>query len=267
MIKTSPNVLIILDGWGQRDAAKDNAISNANTPVWDGLWENRPHCVISSSGRDVGLPEGQMGNSEVGHMNMGAGRVVHQDFTRINKAIHDGSFHKNDVLNNAMQGLVATGGALHLFGLLSPGGVHSHEEHIKAAVDLARSKGVERVFLHAFLDGRDVPPKSAELSLSLMQKHIRAGGEGSIVSVVGRYYAMDRDNRWERIAPAYRLITEGEAEYIYSDPVEALLAAYDRDETDEFVKPSAIRVDGNAITMKNHDAVLFMNFRADRARL
>ncbi len=266
MIKTSPNVLIILDGWGQREAAKDNAISAANTPVWDGLWENRPHCVISSSGRDVGLPEGQMGNSEVGHMNMGAGRVVHQDFTRINKAIHDGSFHKNDVLNNAMQGLVATGGALHLFGLLSSGGVHSHEEHIKAAVDLARSKGVERVFLHAFLDGRDVPPKSAELSLSLMQKHIKAGGEGSIVSVVGRYYAMDRDNRWERIAPAYRLITEGEAEYIYSDPVEALLASYDREETDEFVKPSAIRVDGNAITMKNDDAVLFMNFRADRAR-
>ena len=266
MTAISPTVLIVLDGWGHREAAPDNAISNANTPVWDALWQDRPRCLISASGLDVGLPDGQMGNSEVGHMNLGAGRVIHQDFTRISKAIEDGSFAENAILKQTMQDLAATGGALHLFGLVSPGGVHSHEDHIKAAIDMARARGVARIYLHAFLDGRDVPPKSAQASLEIMQKHISAGGSGTIASIIGRYYAMDRDNRWERVAPAYRLVTDGAADHIFEHPGEALVAAYERGETDEFVAASAIRPDGRCIRMTDGDAVVYMNFRADRAR-
>ena len=266
MTNISPTVLIVLDGWGYREAAPDNAISNAKTPVWDQLWQQRPHCLISGSGLDVGLPDGQMGNSEVGHMNLGAGRVIHQDFTRISKAIQDGSFATNAVLSQTIEDLAATGGALHLFGLLSPGGVHSHEDHIKAAIDLAREQGVSRIYLHAFLDGRDVPPKSAQASLETMQGHIQAGGAGTIASIVGRYYAMDRDNRWERVAPAYHLLTDGTADYVFTEPVTALMAAYERGETDEFVQASAIRPDGEPIRINDGDTVVYMNFRADRAR-
>ena len=207
-----------------------------------------------------------MGNSEVGHMNLGTGRVIHQDFTRISKAIEEGTLTKNKVLNQTMRDLAATDSALHIFGLLSPGGVHSHEDHIKAAVDMARSIGVARIYLHAFLDGRDVPPKSAQTSLEFMQKHISDGGSGTIASIIGRYYAMDRDNRWERVAPAYRLITDSSAQHIFQHPVQALMAAYERGETDEFVAASAIRPDGSRIKLLDGDAIVYMNFRADRAR-
>ena len=177
-----PTALIILDGWGHRTDPEDNAIAQATTPVWDELVSTRPNCLISGSGVDVGLPPGQMGNSEVGHMNLGAGRVIHQDFTRISKSINDGDFFDNAPLSKAMAGTAKLGKALHLLGLLSPGGVHSHEEHIKAAVDMARSKGISHVYLHAFLDGRDVPPRSARTSINSMQTHISTGGDGGIAS-------------------------------------------------------------------------------------
>lgn len=205
-----------------------------------------------------------MGNSEVGHMNLGAGRVVYQDFTRISQAIADGSFNHNPELAGAIEKLKASGSALHIFGLLSPGGVHSHEDHLKAAVDLARARGVDRVYLHAFLDGRDVPPRSAEPSLAALESHITANGNGGIASIIGRYYAMDRDNRWDRIASAYELIANGTAAFSAPDAISGLRAAYARDESDEFVK--ATRIGETPVRIENGDAVIFMNFRADRAR-
>ncbi|MEX0943233.1 MAG: 2,3-bisphosphoglycerate-independent phosphoglycerate mutase [Pseudomonadales bacterium] len=261
-----PYVLIILDGWGERADTEANAIALARTPTWDLLWGQRPHCLISGSGPDVGLPVGQMGNSEVGHMNLGAGRVVDQEFTRISKAIADGSFFGNKILVQTAQSVASAGKALHLLGLLSPGGVHSHEDHIKAAVKLAFDLGVSTVYVHAFLDGRDVPPRSAESSLKAMDEHIRSLGSGRIASICGRYYAMDRDNRWERIQVAYDLVTTGDASFHATSAVEALDAAYARGEDDEFVKPTAITKDGQPVTMNDGDAVIFMNFRADRAR-
>ena len=266
MMSNSPTALIILDGWGHRTDPEDNAIAQAATPVWDELVSTRPNCLISGSGLDVGLPPGQMGNSEVGHMNLGAGRVIHQDFTRINKSIDDGEFFDNAALSQVMAGTAQSGKALHLLGLLSPGGVHSHEEHIKAAVDMARSRGISRVYLHAFLDGRDVPPRSARTSIDSMQAHISAGGEGGIASVVGRYFAMDRDNRWERVQPAYELIVNGTAMHRFKDPAEALEAAYGRDESDEFVQSSAILYQNEPVQIQDGDSVIYMNFRADRAR-
>ena len=266
MTANSPTILIVLDGWGHRESAPDNAISNAKTPVWDRLWRERPSCLISGSGLAVGLPEGQMGNSEVGHMNLGAGRLVDQDYTRINKAIEDGTFMENKVLRQTMRDIAAKGGALHLFGLLSPGGVHSHENHITATIDMARVIGLRRVYLHAFLDGRDVPPKSAKASITKVQRHISAGGDGSIASIIGRYYAMDRDNRWDRVELAYQLITDGNANYVFDDPVKALMAGYKRGETDEFIAASAIRPQGECIKLEDGDGVIYMNFRADRAR-
>lgn len=266
MTDRTPFVLIVLDGWGYREDAKANAIALGNTPVWDDLWAHRPHTLISGSGLDVGLPEGQMGNSEVGHMNLGAGRVIDQDFTRISKAIADGSFYDNPTLKQAMQKVAANGKALHLFGLLSPGGVHSHEDHIKAAVKMAFDNGVKTVYVHAFLDGRDVPPRSAEPSLTAMNAHIHNHGNGGIASICGRYYAMDRDNRWERTQVAYDLVTTGEAEFAFDTPEAGLDAAYERGENDEFVKPTAITIGGERIAMADGDAVIYMNFRADRAR-
>lgn len=268
MSKSSPTVLIILDGWGHRTEVEDNAIAQGKTPVWDELWRNQPRTLISGSGLDVGLPDGQMGNSEVGHMNLGAGRVIHQDFTRITQSIETGEFGENPVLAEAMDKVAVEDQALHLFGLLSPGGVHSHEDHIIAAVDMARARGIARVYLHAFLDGRDVPPKSAEPSLAKTHAHIQAGGQGGIASVIGRYYAMDRDNRWERVEPAYHLIANGTADFVAADPVTALQSAYERGETDEFVVATAIQdgASGETVRIEDGDAVLFMNFRADRAR-
>ena len=266
MTDRTPYVLIVLDGWGYREDTTDNAIASARTPVWDRLWANRPHNLISGSGLDVGLPDGQMGNSEVGHMNLGAGRVVDQDFTRITKAIADGSFFDNPVLGGAMATVAASGKALHVFGLLSPGGVHSHEDQIKAAVTMAFKKGVKVVYVHAFLDGRDVPPRSAMTSLTDMNAHIKQQGAGGIASICGRYYAMDRDNRWERTELAYNLLTSGEADYEFDTPEAGLTAAYERGENDEFVKPTAITQGGERISIQDGDAVVYMNFRADRAR-
>jgi len=266
MMSNPPTALIILDGWGHRTDPEDNAIAQAATPVWDELVSTRPNCLISGSGEDVGLPPGQMGNSEVGHMNLGAGRVIHQDFTRISNSITDRDFFDNSVLSQAMEGTAESGKALHLLGLLSPGGVHSHEEHIKAAVNMARSKGISHVYLHAFLDGRDVPPRSASASIDSMQAHIIAGGAGGIASVVGRYFAMDRDNRWDRVRPVYELIVNGTAMHHFEDPAEALQAAYQRDESDEFIQSSAILHQDQPVKVNDGDSVIYMNFRADRAR-
>jgi 2,3-bisphosphoglycerate-independent phosphoglycerate mutase len=207
-----------------------------------------------------------MGNSEVGHMSLGAGRVIYQDFTRISKSIDDGDFFDNATLSEAMAETAQLGKALHLLGLLSPGGVHSHEGHIKAAVDMARSKGISRVYLHAFLDGRDVPPRSARTSINSMQTHLLAGGDGGIASIVGRYFAMDRDNRWDRVQPAYELIVNGTSMHLFKDPAEALEAAYTRGESDEFVQSSAILCQNQPVKINDGDTVISMNFRADRAR-
>ena len=262
-----PLVLLILDGWGYREDPTDNAIAQANTPVMDRLWREYPHSLISGSGMDVGLPDGQMGNSEVGHVNLGSGRVVYQDFTRITKAIKDGDFFQNPVLTQAVQAAVSAKKAVHIMGLLSPGGVHSHEEHLVAMIELAAQQGAEQIYLHAFLDGRDTPPRSAEASLKLISAKFAELGKGQIASVIGRYYAMDRDKRWDRVEQAYNLIVDGQAQYQYADAISALHAAYQRDENDEFVKASAIvNQAGHAIRLEDGDALIFMNFRADRAR-
>ncbi|MGY5796925.1 2,3-bisphosphoglycerate-independent phosphoglycerate mutase [Rheinheimera faecalis] len=262
-----PLVLLILDGWGYREERESNAILQANTPVMDKLWAEYPHTLISGSGLDVGLPDGQMGNSEVGHVNLGSGRVVYQDFTRITKAIQDGDFFTNPVLVEATQAAVRHGKAVHLMGLLSPGGVHSHEDHIIAMIDLAKQQGATEIYLHAFLDGRDTPPRSAEASLQRVEDHFKTIGVGQVASVIGRYFAMDRDKRWDRVQAAYDLLTQGKALFTATTAVDALKAAYSRDENDEFVKATAIKnAAGDVIKMQQGDSLIFMNFRADRAR-
>ncbi|MBU2099350.1 MAG: 2,3-bisphosphoglycerate-independent phosphoglycerate mutase [Gammaproteobacteria bacterium] len=260
-------LLLILDGWGYREETDSNAIAAAHTPVWDALWSTCPHTLISTSGMDVGLPGGQMGNSEVGHMNLGAGRVVYQSLTMIDKEIMDGGFYQNDVLVAVAQKAATSGKALHLFGLLSPGGIHSHEEHILAMIRLAQQHGVKQVYLHAFLDGRDMPPRSAMPSLLLADKALRDAGLGRVVSMIGRYFAMDRDKRWDRMQTAYDLMTTGEAQFQAASVEEALNNAYARDEDDEFVKATRVCGAGDSpVTMNDGDCVVFMNFRADRAR-
>jgi len=263
----TPTALIILDGWGHRDPTEDNAISNANTPFWDSLWQNNPKTLIDTSGTFVGLPSGQMGNSEVGHMNLGAGRVVYQNLTRIDKDLKDGGFQKNLALCKAIDAAVSQDKAVHLIGLLSPGGVHSHESHILAAAELAAARGAKAVYLHAILDGRDMPPRSAKASLEKAAASLAALGVARIASVTGRYFAMDRDNRWNRVEAAYNAMALGQAEYACEDAITALEQAYERDENDEFVKPTRIQAEGDTTaTINDGDAVLFMNFRADRAR-
>ena len=262
-----PLALLILDGWGYREDTHQNAIYHANTPVLDKLYQHYPHTLISGSGLDVGLPDGQMGNSEVGHINIGSGRIVYQELTRIGKAIEDGEFDANLVLCKAIDDAVKADGAVHIMGLLSPGGVHSHEEHIEAMCRLAVKRGANRVYLHAFLDGRDTPPRSAKSSLEHFNTLFSELGQGRIASIIGRYYAMDRDNRWERVQQAYDLITQGIGKYSYNNAVAALQAAYDRDENDEFVAASTIvNAQGNTAALQDNDALIFMNFRADRAR-
>ena len=262
-----PTALIILDGWGHRDPAADNAISNARTPFWDKLWQNQPKTLINTSGMFVGLPQGQMGNSEVGHMNLGAGRVVYQSLTRIDKDLEDGLFQKNEALCNAIDKAVANNKAVHIMGLLSPGGVHSHEDHMLAAAELAAARGAKEVYIHAFLDGRDMPPRSARPSLEKAAARMKSLGVGRVATIVGRYFAMDRDNRWDRVEAAYNAMTLGEAEFTCDDPVTALDQAYERGENDEFVKATHIRAEGQPEgTINDGDSVLFMNFRADRAR-
>jgi 2,3-bisphosphoglycerate-independent phosphoglycerate mutase len=256
MQRPCPFALIILDGWGYREDPEANAIAQAKKPFWDFLWQHYPHTLISGCGCCVGLPEGQMGNSEVGHLNMGAGRIVYQDLTRIDLAIENGSFFSNPVLTQAIKLAVQSQKAIHILGLISPGGVHSQEKHIFALLDLISKNHNLPVYVHAFLDGRDTPPKSAEKSLAALAKH------GKIASIIGRYYAMDRDKRWDRIQKAYDLLTENKAEYTAPDAITALHQAYDRGENDEFVKATSIL----PIKINDGDTVIFMNFRADRAR-
>ncbi|MBS0193879.1 MAG: 2,3-bisphosphoglycerate-independent phosphoglycerate mutase [Proteobacteria bacterium] len=260
-----PVLLLILDGWGHREQANapDDAIAQARTPNWRRLLADCPHTLVHTEGKFVGLPDGQMGNSEVGHMNIGAGRIVYQDLTRIDAAIEDGSFFDNAELCAACDAATAHDGTLHVFGLLSPGGVHSHETHILAMLELARRRGVERVSVHAFLDGRDTPPRSAEPSLRALQDACAKAGNARIASVIGRYYAMDRDQRWDRVEKAYSAIAEAKADFTAPDALRALAAAYVRGENDEFVKPTVI---AGSAPMRDGDAVVFMNFRADRAR-
>ena len=265
-------LLVILDGFGHRTAREDNAILAAKTPNLDRLWQNAPNTLISGSGLDVGLPEGQMGNSEVGHMSLGAGRIVYQSITRIDQAIASGEFAANSAYLDAIDQAVASGKAVHIMGLLSPGGVHSHEEQLFAAVRLAAERGAKQLFLHAFLDGRDTPPRSAAPSLARAEAVFSDVGTGRIASVHGRYWAMDRDNRWERIEKSYALLTQGESAHCAESAAEALEASYARGEDDEFVAPTRIGepaafANGDApAAFANGDAVLFMNFRADRAR-
>lgn len=262
-----PTVLIVLDGWGHSDSPEHNAIHAAHSPVWDSLWAHQPKTLVATSGLAVGLPDGQMGNSEVGHMTLGAGRVIYQNFTRINKAIADGDFFTNPVYCSAIDRAKAVGGAVHILGLLSQGGVHSHEDHLVAAIKLAAGRGCERIYLHGFLDGRDTPPKSAAPSIELIEKTFADAGKGAIASIAGRYYAMDRDNRWERVQPVYDMLTLGQSDFVASSAQAGLDAAYQRGESDEFVKPTLIAKEGEApIVIKDGDAVLFMNFRPDRAR-
>lgn len=261
--RVRPAVLLILDGWGMSDSTDHNAIHTASKPTWDRLWAEYPHTAIRTSGSAVGLPGGQMGNSEVGHLNLGSGRVVYQEFTRISRSIRTGSFFTNRTLTDAVDLAVANGTAVHIFGLMSPGGVHSHEEHIHAMARLAAERGASRIYLHAFLDGRDMPPKSAEPSLRKMDKVFEDLGVGRTATLIGRYYAMDRDHRWERIKVAYELITQGAAGTCAASAVEALHKAYDRDETDEFVTASCI---GEPVRVADGDVIINMNYRSDRAR-
>jgi 2,3-bisphosphoglycerate-independent phosphoglycerate mutase len=263
----NPVLLVVLDGWGHRQNSEFNAIQQAVTPHWDRLWQECPHTLIRCSGLSVGLPDEQMGNSEVGHMHLGAGRLIYQDLTRISQAIKTGEFFTNPVLTAACNALAASGRALHIMGLLSPGGVHSHEEHFVALLELAARNGVKQVYVHAFLDGRDTPPKSARASLELIEKRCADLKLGRLVSLVGRYLAMDRNQSWERTQLAYELIVNGTAPYRAATPLAALEAAYARGETDEFVQPSVIQSEGLApVTMQDGDCVVFANFRADRAR-
>ncbi len=260
-------VLVVLDGFGYSEAIENNAIAAAKTPNWNSFWRDCPHTLISGSGGDVGLPDGQMGNSEVGHMNLGAGRVVYQDLTRINRAIEQGEFARNRTLNRTFDRVKKSGGALHVLGLLSPGGVHSHEDQIFALVEMAAAAGLDRVYLHAFLDGRDTPPKSAEPSLARADTLLGELGVGHVASVTGRYFAMDRDRRWDRVERAYNLLVRGEAPFHAASGVEALAMAYQREETDEFVQPTSVHPAGELpVRINDGDAVVFMNFRADRAR-
>ncbi len=260
-------VLVILDGWGYSESTEHNAIAAAKKPNWDRLWSNYPHTLIRGSGAEVGLPADQMGNSEVGHLNLGAGRVVYQEYTRVSRSIKTGSFFTNQTLVDAVDLAKESGKAVHILGLLSPGGVHSHEDHIHAMAELAVKRGAEHVYMHAFLDGRDTAPKSAAESIQKMDaKFVELGG-GRFASIIGRYFAMDRDHRWPRIQSAYDLITQGKAEYVAETALAGLEMAYQRGETDEFVQATSIVPAGSQpVKVEDGDVVIFMNYRSDRAR-
>lgn len=258
--------LIILDGWGHNPNFEHNAIAQASTPNWDAILRNNPHTLINTSGLNVGLPEGQMGNSEVGHLNLGAGRIVYQELTRIQKAIDDGLFFDNSALVHAIDSATSRGRAVHILGLISDGGVHSHISHIKAALSLAINRGA-KANLHLFTDGRDTAPESALGYIAEIEHHIKSIGGGRIASITGRYYAMDRDNRWERTQKAFDVIAAGKGEFITDSAKAAIKMAYERGETDEFILPTAIsKKNGKPVKIKDGDAVIFMNYRADRAR-
>lgn len=268
MSKTpKPMALVILDGWGYSETPSHNAIFAARTPVWDKLWKQYPHTLIKASGAEVGLPASQMGNSEVGHLNIGSGRVVYQEYTRVSRAIRTGSFFTNCTLTEAIEQALQNNSAVHIMGLLSPGGVHSHEGHIHAMTKLAAERGISKLYLHAFLDGRDTAPKSAEESIKAMQAVFDEEGHGCFASITGRYYAMDRDHRWERIKCAYDVIADGKSEFTAVSAIEALELAYARGETDEFVQATSIIPQGSeAVQINDGDVMIFMNYRSDRAR-
>ena len=262
-----PLVLLILDGWGLNQEKEGNAVYCAATPNMDKYWREYPATILGAAGESVGLPAGQMGNSEVGHLNLGAGRIVYQDYTRISKAIADGDFFENPIFRDAMAAAREKQGALHLLGLLSDGGVHSHLEHLYALLELARAEGLHKVYVHAFLDGRDVPPDNAREYITALEEKLAALGIGEIATVMGRYYAMDRDNRWERTERAYRAMVYGEGERA-ARAVAAVEESYKKGETDEFVQPSVIVDDCGQprATIKDGDAIFLYNFRPDRAR-
>lgn len=260
-------MLIILDGWGINSKMDSNAIRLARTPFYNSLLADFPHTAIDASGEAVGLPEGQMGNSEVGHLNLGAGRIIYQDFTRINKAARNGELTANEAVNKAVSKAIKNKSTLHLMGLVSDGGVHSHLDHLKALVDAAIKKHANKISIHAFLDGRDTPPSSGIGYIRDLESFLKDRGKGTIATVSGRFYAMDRDNRWDRVEKAYGAMTRAEGRRATSAE-EAVLSAYEFGETDEFVVPTIITdIKGHALsTIKDGDAVIFFNFRADRAR-
>ncbi|MFT7300386.1 MAG: 2,3-bisphosphoglycerate-independent phosphoglycerate mutase [Porticoccus sp.] len=262
-----PLLLLVLDGYGYSESTKHNAIYTANTPAMNDAWATRPRTVIDTSGLSTGLPEGQMGNSEVGHITLGAGRVLFQSFTRINKAVSDGDFFSNPVYVQAIDKAIASEKAIHILGLLSSGGVHSHEDHINAMVNMAAQRGATKVYVHAFLDGRDTPPRSAEASLRTTATILSGLGVGRIATICGRFYAMDRDQRWDRVSAAYDMLTLGKTTHRSTDPIAGLHAGYDRDENDEFILPTLIcSEDEQPVTIREGDTVIYMNFRPDRAR-
>ena len=261
-----PLVLMILDGWGINPCPDKNAVAMATAPNLAGYLRDFPHVQIRTSGMAVGLPEGQMGNSEVGHLNLGAGRIVYQDFTRITKAIQDGDFFTNPALLDCITKVKNRGGRLHLAGLLSDGGVHSHNTHLYALVELAKQQGLNEVYIHCLLDGRDTPPQSGAGYLQQLEAELQRIGIGRIATVMGRYYAMDRDNRWERVEKAYNAMVLGQGQP-YASSSELISASYAAGVTDEFVLPAVISADGQPVgTISDNDGVIFFNFRSDRAR-
>ena len=261
-----PVVLMILDGYGLNDTKEHNAVAEAATPVMDKLMAEYPFVKGNASGMAVGLPDGQMGNSEVGHLNMGAGRIVYQELTRITKEIQDGTFFENKALMDAVNNCKKNDSALHCFGLLSDGGVHSHNTHLYGLLELAKRNGLEKVYVHCFLDGRDTPPESGKGYAEDLEAEMAKIGVGKIASVTGRYYAMDRDNNYDRVQKAYAALTKGEGETAQSGPA-GIQASYDREETDEFVKPTVVVENGAPVaTIQDGDSVIFFNFRPDRAR-
>ena len=261
-----PTVLMILDGYGLNDRHDGNAVYEAKTPVMDGLMKDYPFVKGNASGLAVGLPDGQMGNSEVGHMNMGAGRIVYQELTRITKEIQDGDFFKNEALLSAMKNAKDNDSAIHFMGLLSDGGVHSHNTHLYGLLEMAKREGLKKVYVHCFLDGRDTPPASGKEFVEQLEAKMKEIGVGEIGVISGRYYAMDRDNRWDRVELAYNALTSGEG-VKGTDAPAAVQASYDNDKTDEFVLPTVIEADGKPVaTVKANDSVIFFNFRPDRAR-
>ncbi|OUP51220.1 2,3-bisphosphoglycerate-independent phosphoglycerate mutase [Lachnoclostridium sp. An181] len=261
-----PTVLMILDGYGLNEKTEGNAVAEANTPVMDKLMTECPFVRGNASGMAVGLPDGQMGNSEVGHLNMGAGRIVYQDLTKITKAIQDGDFFENKALLAACENVKKNESALHLFGLVSDGGVHSHNSHIYGLLELAKRQGIEKVYVHCFLDGRDTPPASGKDFVSELVEKMEEIGVGQVATVMGRYYAMDRDNRWDRVELAYNAMVKGEGNK-GDDAVKAIQESYDNEKTDEFVIPTVIMKNGApTATIKENDSIIFFNFRPDRAR-
>lgn len=261
-----PVLLAILDGFGKTDVVEGNAIAAANKPNFDSYWENYPHTMLGSSGMAVGLPDGQMGNSEVGHLNIGAGRIVYQALTRVTKSILDGDFFENEALLKAVNNAKENKSTLHLMGLISPGGVHSHTEHLKGLLKLAKINGLDEVYVHGFLDGRDVPPSSALEYIEDVENYMKEIGVGKFATISGRYYAMDRDKRWERVNLAYNAMEKGEGEFATSAK-EAVEKSYHDNKTDEFVLPTVITEGGKPLTkLANKDSLIFFNFRPDRAR-